>query len=107
MTVKVDDGNGPIGTVDGPQQGEGDGVVTAQGNDSRQSLPLDGRTPLVGIRSRSAGENVEMALLDLMEGKGVVITANPSASGFWGKCLSMKLTMSPGYLHSQEPWPSC
>lgn len=73
MAVKVDDGHGTVGTVDGAQQGEGDGVVTAEGDDTGQRPRVLGRALLRRIRGRLAGEDVEVALLDLVKSPGVVI----------------------------------
>ena len=77
MAVKVDDGDGTVSTVDGAQKGEGDGVVTAKGDDTGEDLALkgatDGRAGLVSVGDRGAGENVEMAFLNLTEGEGVIV----------------------------------
>jgi hypothetical protein len=70
----VDDGDGPVGTVDGPQQGQGDGVVSAERDDSWEGLALDGRTPFVCICRRGAREDPEMAFLDLLESPCVVVS---------------------------------
>ena len=44
MAVKVDHRHWPVGTVDGSQQGQRDGVVAAKRDDTGQGLALLGRT---------------------------------------------------------------
>ena len=73
MTVKVNDRYGAVGTVDGSQQGEGDGVVTAERDDARQRLALDCRAPLVRICRRGAREDSVMAVLNLLKSPSVVV----------------------------------
>jgi len=73
VTVKVNDRDGAVGTVDGSQQGERDGVVAAERDDPRQRLALNGRTPLVRICRRGARENPMMAVLDLLKSPSVVV----------------------------------
>jgi hypothetical protein len=77
----VDDGDGAVGTVDGPQQGQGDGVVSAEGDDSGEGLALDGRTPFVCVCRRGTGEDPEMAFLDLLESPCVVVSVRLSVPG--------------------------
>lgn len=52
MTVKVDHRNWPVGTVNGPQQGQSDGVVAAKGDDAGQGLALLGGASFVGVGGR-------------------------------------------------------
>lgn len=85
MAVKVDDGDRPVGAVDGPQQGEGDGVVAAEGDDARERLALDGRAALVGVGRRGAGEDAVVAVFDLLERPGVVVTWWGLVGGWWGE----------------------
>jgi len=73
MAIKVNDRDGPVSAVDGPQQGKGDGVVAAQGDDARERLALQRGALLVGVRLGRAGEDAVVAFLDLVEGKGVVV----------------------------------
>lgn len=74
MAVKVNHGHGAVCAVDGTEQRQGDGVVSAEGDDARKSLALDRGAPLVRVRDGGAGEDVEVSLLNLTEGKGVVIS---------------------------------
>jgi len=69
----VNDRDGPVSAVDRPQQGKGDGVVAAQGDDSRERLALQRGALLVGVRLGRAGEDAVVAFLDLVEGEGVVV----------------------------------
>lgn len=73
MAVEVDHAHGAVGAVDGPQQGEGDGVVTSERDDPGQGLALLGRADLLGVGRRLAGQDVVMALLDLVKSPGVVV----------------------------------
>jgi hypothetical protein len=74
VAVKVDDRDGTVGTVDRPQQGQGDGVVAAECDDPGQGLALDGRASLVRIRGRGAREDPEVTFLNLFQSPGVVIS---------------------------------
>lgn len=49
MAVEVDDADGAIGAVDTPQQGEGDGVVAAKGDDAGEGFALFGGAFFVGV----------------------------------------------------------
>lgn len=73
VAVKVDDGDGPVGALDGPQQGQGDGVVAAEGDDAGERLALDGGAALVGVGRGRAREDAVVAILDLLERPGVVV----------------------------------
>ena len=73
VTLEVDDGDGSVGSVDRPQQGQRDGVVTAKCDHTGQGFTLDRRTPLVRIRCRGAREDVEVTFLNLSESEGVVV----------------------------------
>ncbi len=93
MAVKVNDRDGAVRPVDGPQQGKGDGVVTAERDDTRQGLALDCGAPLVRICRGRAGEDLEVALLDLPKSPSVVVSSRLSVLGLRrGKCLSLRLT---------------
>lgn len=74
VAVKVNNRDRAVSTVDGPQQGKGDGVVTAHSDDTGESLALDGRATLVGVGGRRTTENVEMALLNLGKSPSIVVT---------------------------------
>lgn len=73
MGVEVDHANGAVGAVDGAQQGQGDGVVAAEGDDTRQGLAVLGRAGLVGVGLGLAAQDGVVAFLDLVEGVGVVV----------------------------------
>lgn len=76
MAVEVDHGNRPVRAVDGPQQRQGDGVVTAHRDDARKRLAFLREADLVRIGGRVARENAVVALLDLVESPGVVVSAS-------------------------------
>lgn len=93
MAVEVNHGHGAVGTVDGAQQRQGDGVVAAEGDDTGESAALDGRASLVGVSGRRAGQEVVVSLLNLMQRPGVVISgrvslANVPTGRCWA-CLTM------------------
>lgn len=69
----MDDRHRPVGPVDRPQQGKGDGVVSTERNDPRQGLALLCRAQLVSIRGWVAREDGMVALFDLMKSPRVVI----------------------------------
>ena len=75
MTVKVNDRDGTVGTVDGPQQGKGDGVVTTKRDDTGQRLALDCRAPLVRICRGRAREDLKVAVLNLLKSPSVVVSS--------------------------------
>lgn len=58
VTVKVDDGDGSVSSVDRLQKGRRDGVITAKCDHMGQGFGLDRRTPLVRICCRGAREDV-------------------------------------------------
>lgn len=74
MAVEVDDGDGAVCSVDGAEERQGDGVVTAEGDDSGESLSLLGRAGLVRCCLGRSGEDVVVALLNLLESPCVVVT---------------------------------
>lgn len=73
MAVEVHDGHGTIRAVDGPQERQGDGMVTAQRDDARQRLALLRRADLMRVGRGLAGEDAVVAFLDLVERPAVVI----------------------------------
>lgn len=54
MAVKVNDSHRPVCTVDGSEERKCDGVITAEGDDSGQSLSLLSWTDLVCVCDRCA-----------------------------------------------------
>lgn len=87
----MDDRHRPIRPVDTPQQGEGDGVVTAEGDDARKCLASLGKTLLVGIGEGLAHQDAVVAFLDLLDGPGVVVSV----------VRQLSFTVSP-YLHNGQ-----
>lgn len=74
MAVKVNDRHGPVRPVDGAQQGQGDGVVSTEGDDPGEGLGAQSRAGLVCIGSRGAAQDLVVALLNLAERPGVVVS---------------------------------
>jgi hypothetical protein len=79
MGVEVDDRDGTVFAVDGAEEGECDGMVTSQSDQTRQCLAHLRRARLVGMCVWSAAQEQVVALLDLLERIGVVVPANTSA----------------------------
>lgn len=73
MTIKVNDRNWAVGTVDGAQQRKSNCVVTAKGNNSRQCFAIQCRTFLSGIRFWLSREDTEVTFFDLMESICIVV----------------------------------
>ena len=69
----MDDGYGPVGTVDGPQQREGYRVVSAEGDDAGQRLATLCGTLLGRGRGRGPREDAVVAVLDLLQRVGIVV----------------------------------
>ena len=74
MRVKVDDGDGTISTVDGAEEGESDGVVTSEGDDSWEGFAVLGWSFLLRVGGRFAGEDCVVAFFDLVKGPGVIVS---------------------------------
>lgn len=81
MRIEVDYGDGTVCTVDGAEEGKGDGVVAAEGDDSWEGLAVLGGSFLFGVCGWGAGEDAVVAFFDLVEGPCVVI------SGVYGQPL--------------------
>lgn len=77
MAVKVDDSNGSVFAVDGAEEGKGDSVVTSESDHTGECLAVLGRTRLVGVGVGSAAQEQVVALLNLLEGIGIVIPKSP------------------------------
>lgn len=84
MTVEVNHRDGPIGAVDGPQKRQGDGMVSAKGDDTGQSPPLGCRASFISVCGGGSGQDLEMAFLDLLEGPCVVVAWSRSATFLHG-----------------------
>jgi hypothetical protein len=74
MAVKVYNRHWTVGTVDRTQQGQRDGVVTAQGDDTGERLALLRKTSLVGIGLGISGQDVVMSFLNLLQSPSVVVS---------------------------------
>lgn len=73
MAVEVNDRDWSVGSVDGPQQRECDGVVAAQGDNTGERLAAFRRAELVSVGGRGAIEDVKVALFDLVQSPRVVV----------------------------------
>lgn len=73
MAVKVNHRDGAVRPVDGPEQGEGDRVVSAEGDDARQCLALLGEASLLGSRLGLPCEDCIVALFNLLQSPRVVV----------------------------------
>ena len=103
----MDDRDGPVGTVDGPQQRQSDGVVAAQRDDARKGFaPLCG-TEFLGIRLRLTREDAVVSFFDLVKRVRVVVPGRPASDPVQGADNGVCHTRSPGYHHSPGPLPSC
>ena len=71
--VEVDDGDGAVGFVHAAQEREGDGVVTAKGDDAWKGLALGRGAGVEGVGRWLAHEDAVVAFFDLLDGKGVVV----------------------------------
>lgn len=78
MAVEVDHRDGPICAVDRSQQGEGDGVVTAQCDDTGKRLALLRGAELVRIGGGGTREDTVVAFLNLVESPSVVVPEKSS-----------------------------
>lgn len=74
MAVEVNNADGTVGAVHATEEGQGDGVVTAEGDDTWQGLAVLGRSSCVGVGVGSSGEESIVTFLDLLECPGVVIS---------------------------------
>ena len=74
MRIEVDNRDGAVGAVDGAQEGEGYGVIAAEGDDSGKCLAVLRGTFLFGVCGRGAGEDAVVTFFDLVEGPGVIVS---------------------------------
>lgn len=72
--VEVDDRDGAVGPVDGPQQGQRDGVVSSERDDPGQDLALLRRAELIGVGGWVPCEDGVVALFDLVKSPCVVVS---------------------------------
>lgn len=83
--------NGPVGTVDGAQKWESDGVVAAEGDDARQHLATFGRAKLVGIGHRRSRQQLVVAVFNLLKSPCIIIP-------YCGEYASQRLQNCMSYL---------
>lgn len=74
MRVEVDYGDWAVGAVDGAEEGEGDGVVAAEGDYAGEGLAVLCWSFLFCICGWGAGEDAVVSFFDLVESPGVVVS---------------------------------
>lgn len=79
MTIKMNHRHRPIRLVNTPQQRQRDGMVTSHGDNPREGLVGLGETTFVSVGERLAHEEAVVALFDLLDCPGVVISVLLSA----------------------------
>ena len=78
MRVEMYDTDGTVRAVDASKQGQRNGVVTTEGNDTREGRAFEGGAFLVGVRSWRPREDAVVAFFDLVDSVGVVISQRSS-----------------------------
>ena len=68
VRVEVDHSDRAVGFVHAAKDGEGDGVVAAHGDDTREGLALLCESGLFGVGGRLAHEDAVVAFFDLVDG---------------------------------------
>lgn len=76
VAVKMDDRNGTVRLVYAAEQGQCDGMVSSQRDNSRQYLPVDGHSGLFCVGVGFPHKKRVMALLNLTNGPGVVVACD-------------------------------
>lgn len=82
MAVEVNDRDRSVRLVDTSQQGKGDSVVTAESDDTRESLSSLGEALLVRICERLAHQDAVVTLLNLLDSPGIVISMYLSVKSY-------------------------
>ena len=72
--IEMNDADGAVGFVYGAEQRERDCMVTAQSDDTGEGFAFFCRANFVCVGLRAAHEELVMAVFDLLDGVGVVIT---------------------------------
>ena len=85
VRVKVDDGDGAVGSVDAAQEREGDGVVAPEGDDSREGLAVLGDAGFGGGGVGLAHEEAVVAVFDLLDRVGVIVAGIEKINGEVGE----------------------
>ena len=75
MTIKMDHRHRSIRLVDTPQQRQRDGMITSHGDNPWKGLAGLGETIFVGVGERLAHEEAVVALFNLLDCPGVVVSA--------------------------------
>lgn len=83
VRVEVDHADWAVCFVDAAQQGEGDGVVAAQSDDSRECLAGFANAGLFGRRVWRACQERVVTFLDLLQGVVVIVTVQLSECMVW------------------------
>lgn len=73
MTIKMNYCNRPIGLVETPQQGKGNGMVAAHGDDAREGFSSSRETVFIGVSVGFAHEEAVVALFNLLDCPCVII----------------------------------
>ena len=105
MTVEVNDADWPVCPGHTSEQGKCDRVVTAKGNDARQSLALQRKTFLIAIGVRSPHQQVVVSFLNLFDSISVVIADSRrciSAFRSSRRVHQMQEDVLFGHLHDTE-----
>lgn len=69
----MDDGDGTVGAVHAPEQGKRDGMVTSEGDYTRESLAVLGNAWLFCGGLWVSHQDTVVTLFDLVESPGVVV----------------------------------
>lgn len=78
--VEVDDGDGAVGAVDAAEEGEGYGVVAAEGDDPGECAAFECWTGHLSVSHGLAGEEGVVAFFYLLESVGVIVAAGRGVS---------------------------
>lgn len=79
MAIKVDNANRTVGCGHAPEEWQGDRVIATKGNDSRQCSTSFRKPFLFSVGERQAGQQCVVALFDLLDRIGIIISDRPSA----------------------------
>jgi hypothetical protein len=105
VRVEVDHGDWSVGLVHAAKDGEGDGVVAAHGDDTRESLALLCKSRLFSVGGGLAHEDAVVAFFDLVDGPVWVVPSDDQA-GVLGGRVQCVLTMLQARRRSQLRSPT-